>query len=311
VKAPVVTFICDTGSAQIAAGDLSVDKTTVIANNTDAATFTAIVKDANGNPVPNLGVSWTTDRGGLSAAGNTDASGRATISLTSASVGIAQVTARVGTSAAVTAPVVNFVPVGIVAAIASTKDKITGSGAEYSTVAAFVRDAEGRPVAGATVNWTTDLGHLSSATSVTNSLGATRISLTAVLVATSNRTAHVTATINGSSKTSEIEVRAVILAGGKYYWTMQSDHFTTDENTATKNCRSHGGGHAAGVHELWTFANAGADFARMSVAGEYQDYWWRLTYGGEGAGGSFHSGRVRVGEYHRRDDHASYVCTTL
>ncbi|STD20540.1 Bacterial Ig-like domain (group 1) [Enterobacter asburiae] len=50
VNASSVTFTADSTSAGIGSGDVSVDKTILIANGSDIATFRAVVKDANGNP---------------------------------------------------------------------------------------------------------------------------------------------------------------------------------------------------------------------------------------------------------------------
>ncbi|WP_260200224.1 hypothetical protein [Candidatus Regiella insecticola] len=41
--------MADNATARIHSGDLTVDKTTVIANNTDKATYTVRVTDASGN----------------------------------------------------------------------------------------------------------------------------------------------------------------------------------------------------------------------------------------------------------------------
>jgi len=300
VNAPIVNFIADSGSGSIGGGDLTVDKTAVIANNTDAAIYSAIVKDANGNVVPNISVSWNSDRGNLSATSSTtDANGLATIRLTGAALGAAQVTAQVNAGAAVNAPVVDFiadVATATVTAVASAKARITGTGEETNTVTATVADALGHPVAGATINWTTSLGDLSGATSVTGPTGNATIELSAVSTATSNPTANVTAEINGSTRSSPTQVRAVILAGGRHYWTMQSDHNTTIEATAITNCSIYGNGTVATLADLAAFTAAGADFARMAVAGEYANNWWNLggTWGTRS--GDFHSAGNPVGD---------------
>lgn len=99
-------FVADSTTAAISsAGDITVDKTTVIANGSDAATFSAIVKDANGNPVPNVAVTWGSDKGVLSGTSSTTgANGVATITLKHTVAESAQVTVQVGTSGAVNAP---------------------------------------------------------------------------------------------------------------------------------------------------------------------------------------------------------------
>lgn len=110
-----VTLTADTSTARIASGDLTVSKTSVIANNTDLATYTALVKDANGNIIPNHQVNWSVNLGGSSLSGassQTDAVGKATITLTGMREGSATVTARLANGANVAARAVTFtVPV--------------------------------------------------------------------------------------------------------------------------------------------------------------------------------------------------------
>lgn len=106
-----VTLTADTSTARIASGDLTVSKTSVIANNTDLATYTALVKDANGNIIPNHQVNWSVNLGGSSLSGassQTDAVGKATITLTGMREGSATVTARLANGANVAARAVTF-----------------------------------------------------------------------------------------------------------------------------------------------------------------------------------------------------------
>ncbi|MGY8619753.1 Ig-like domain-containing protein [Pantoea agglomerans] len=188
VNAPVVTFTADNASATIGSGDLTVDKTTVIANNADIATFSAIVKDAGGNLVANQTVNWTTNKGTLSGASSTtDANGLATITLKDTVVGQAQVVAQTGTSASINAPAVDFIADTTTATISSgdlTVDKTTvvANNADVAIFSAKVKDAHGNAVPNATVKWTTNKGALSGSTSTTDANGVATITLKDKLV---------------------------------------------------------------------------------------------------------------------------------
>src|SRR5690606_8314682 len=78
--------------------ELSVDKTSVIANGVSAATVTFQLRDEYGNAISQEGVqvSFATTHGTLSAAtATTDANGAASVSLTAAAAGMASVTAGI------------------------------------------------------------------------------------------------------------------------------------------------------------------------------------------------------------------------
>lgn len=187
VDAPVVTLVADTASAGIGNGDLTVDKTTVVANNADMARYTAIVKDAHDNPVANMAVSWTTDLGTLSSTSETtNADGVATVTLRGTRAGDAQVAAVVNAKPAANADVVTLVADPTTASIDSNdltvdKNSILADGVEAAVFSVIVKDANGNPVPGITVQWTTDNGTLSDASTVTGPDGSATVSLTEVL----------------------------------------------------------------------------------------------------------------------------------
>lgn len=297
VNAPSVTIHADSGSSGIGAGGLTVDKNTVIADSRDAAIYSALVRDAFGNPVPLMQVSWATDRGvfsGTSSAttsSTTDAAGVAMINLTSTVSGTAQVTAQVGSQAAVNAPSVTFVfdPATVKLTLGTTKIKITGTGADDAIVTATLTDANSNPVARQTVAWTTTFGSLPSST-VTDANGLATVTFNAIARVASNVTANVTATSASASQTQAITVRAVQQTGGRDYWTMYSDLNTAVEATANGHCAANGGGMVATRADLSAFASAGGDFARMGVPGEYGNIWYSLGGAWGVTSGDFHSG---------------------
>ncbi len=160
------------------------------ADGSSTSTLTAMVKDANGNPVgAGVAVSWTTSDGTLAnTTSMTDALGAASMVLTSSQVaGAVTVTAAAG--AAKNSAVVTFTP-GAPAAgnnglsLVATPDVIEANGSSTSTLTALVKDANGNAVgAGVAVTWTTTDGTLANTTSMTDAFGAASMVLTSSKVA--------------------------------------------------------------------------------------------------------------------------------
>lgn len=284
VNASNVTFTADTTTASIGSGDLTVDKTTVVANDTDIATYTALVKDANGNPVPNLAVKWATDLGTLSGAtSNTGADGKATITVKGTKAGDATVTATVnGTSqTAMVVTLIADVTTATVISVTPTLKEMTGTGTESSVLTALVKDAHGNILpAGQTVTWSTTLGTLADATTQTDVNGETSTTLTGTsATGTSNAKATVTAAGVGGSNTTDITVRAVLMIGGKYIWTMKTSHPTSVLSVAQANCATYGGGRVFQESDLASFMASGgpAAFKNQNVSGEYGNEYYRVA----------------------------------
>ncbi|ANJ75301.1 inverse autotransporter beta domain-containing protein [Ralstonia insidiosa] len=280
VDAPKVTLTADSASAGIGSDGVTVDKTSVGADGTDVATFKALVKDANGNPVRDVDVTWSTTFGNLGGTtSKTDANGIATVTLSSTALGAAQVQARLGSSAAVDAPVVTFIgsiATARISALTSSIAKITATGGESTTLTATVTDAAGHAVPDATVDWSTTAGDLAGATSNTGADGKATVTFTAVRTETTNGTATITAGINSTTRDTNVTLRTVLEAGGKYYWTQNTDYKPTSEANSDAMCSAHGGGTTATQADLQAFATAGGDFKGMKVTGEYAG----ATYGG-------------------------------
>lgn len=281
VSANKVTFTADPKTASIGSDGLTVDKTTIVANNVEVATYTALVKDANGNPVPNASVSWTTDNGTLSGASSTtNVSGSTTITLKGKLAAAAQVTAKVNGGASVNAPLVSLigdVTTAQVTTVTSSLAKMTGTGVESSIQTATVTDANGNILQAQTVNWSTTLGNMSNATSQTDSNGEATSTLSGtVTTGASNATATVTAAATAGSKTANVTVRTVLVAGGKSYWTMMSDHATAVQTTAQGYCATYGGGRLMTESDFNAFVAAKGDFETKSVSGEFGNPWFRF-----------------------------------
>src|SRR5471030_1249407 len=194
-------FLADSSTATLSDGAVTVDKTTVIANNTDVATYSAVVKDANGNVVPNFTVNWTTDKGTLSgASSSTDANGVATVTLKHNVAEAVQVTAKAGSSANVNAPVVNFTadsgnlsPAN--SALAATPTTIVANGVEASAITLSLKDVNNNAVSGQAVTFTSSLGGSNVGSVQDNGDGTYTAQLTGVTAGT----AAITANIGGST----------------------------------------------------------------------------------------------------------------
>ncbi|WP_415838468.1 Ig-like domain-containing protein [Rahnella bruchi] len=123
-SASAVSYIADLSTAEIAT--LTLDRSVVSNNGEDVTTFTATVKDANGNPIVNQTVNWATTLNTLAGSTSvTDASGVATMTISGTEEGDATVTATYGQSA----------KSGITTFIGSISADwvITGSSGQYKT----------------------------------------------------------------------------------------------------------------------------------------------------------------------------------
>jgi adhesin/invasin len=184
-------------TAHLEADAISVDKTSVIGDRTDKATYSAVVTDANGATLSGVTVTWSTDLGTLEAAStDSDINGIATVTLTSDLLGTARVTGRVSATPPANAPEVTFVADAGSARIevgAITADRTTAiaSGADPVSYIATVTDATGNVLAGQTVNWTTDSGTLAAPSSTTNAAGQATVSLTNTVMGVAQVTGQV------------------------------------------------------------------------------------------------------------------------
>ncbi|SUG56162.1 intimin/invasin [Salmonella enterica subsp. diarizonae] len=109
VNSPDLLFTADTATAKVT--DITVDKSTAIANGKDQITYTATVTDAKGNPVKEQDVNWkvTPATAKLSAVTTqTDVNGTTTVTVTTLKAGDVNVTAQATTGAAWNAPVTTF-----------------------------------------------------------------------------------------------------------------------------------------------------------------------------------------------------------
>lgn len=97
LTAAKVSFIGDVKTAELVS--LNVDKSVILSNGVDSATYTVEVKDANQNLVPDAAINWQSTLNTLSSASTkTDASGIATVKLSGHDIGMVTVTASINNS---------------------------------------------------------------------------------------------------------------------------------------------------------------------------------------------------------------------
>jgi hypothetical protein len=206
---PDVTFTA--GPFDPAASNVALDKTTVVADGTDAATVTVTVTDTQGNPI--AGSSVTVEATGTGntitqPVGMTGADGVAVGAVRSTVAQLKTITAKVGGVAIATTPNATFVP-GVFSASASdvTVDKATAvaDGVDAITVTVYALDAHGNGIAGKTVV----LDATGSGNILGQPIGATDGSGRAVgtlrsTVAESNKT--ISATVDGAGITKTVPV---------------------------------------------------------------------------------------------------------
>lgn len=156
----------------------------------------------NGTPVPaGSTVSFTTTRGVIVASATTDASGNATINVSSTTAGGAVITATGGGASVQRS--IEFVATTAASIDAQASTSTVGIG-EQSTITAVVRDAAGNLVKNKTVTFTlTDNtgGTLSVASGITNSQGRAQTVYTAGSSVSARDGIDVTASVQGASST--------------------------------------------------------------------------------------------------------------
>jgi hypothetical protein len=159
-----------------------------ISTTNGSATITAVVRKANGTPVnPGTEIRFDTNLGVIDSVVTTDSSGVARATLRGdGRVGMATVRASTGSIA----PVMVDVPIGTTAGGASltASPSTVPEGGGTVTLTVLVRDDQGQPLRGATVNFNTPVGSLDNnggfQTTDQNGRATDRLRLTATDVGT-------------------------------------------------------------------------------------------------------------------------------
>ena len=195
------SFIADGGTAGIGnpGAGLTTETDDAIANGTATNSVEATVTDANGNPVSGAVVNFSADNGAtIAATGTTGADGTVTQTLTSLTAGISTVTATHNGSSATTitefvADSGNLNPSR--SALGAVPSTIVADNAATSAVTLTLKDANGNPVSGQTVTFSSTLANSVFGVVTDNRDG----SYTAALRGTTAGAANVTANVNGSA----------------------------------------------------------------------------------------------------------------
>ncbi|PHZ35684.1 hypothetical protein CS536_12040 [Yersinia kristensenii] len=200
-----VAFTADESTANLLSEDLLVLHNNALANGVATNSVKAVVKDANGNSVPNYRVSFSADNNATLSlsSGMTGTDGSLTVTLTNETTGVTNVTATLnGVSQSVP---VNFTPDSATATIADGAltilvDNALANGRDRNSVKAVVTDARGNPIPNQVVSFISNNGATISASGTTGTDGAVTQSLTNITAGVT----RVTATTNGASQSVEV-----------------------------------------------------------------------------------------------------------
>ncbi|HCB1597835.1 TPA: Ig-like domain-containing protein [Citrobacter farmeri] len=199
-----MTFVADTGTAQIADGALERVINDALANNIATNSVKATVTDAQGNLLAGQVVNFSADNGAtIAASGTTGSDGTVTMTLTSTVAGDATVTASINNSSRSVS--VTFTADAGTAQLADGALEVVDTGARAdgettNSVKATVTDAQGNLLAGQVVNFSVNNGATIAASGTTGADGTVLMTLTSTVAGD----ATVTASINGSSRSVSV-----------------------------------------------------------------------------------------------------------
>ncbi|ELH4153741.1 Ig-like domain-containing protein [Salmonella enterica] len=276
VNSPDLLFTADTATAKVT--DITVDKSTAIANGKDQITYTATVTDAKGNPVKEQDVNWkvTPATAKLSAVTTqTDVNGTTTVTVTTLKAGDVNVTAQATTGAAWNAPVTTFTGDTATAQIENitvSKTTAIANGVDSITYTGTVIDANSNPVAGVTAKWSVSpaTGKLSATTSTSDIAGKVTVALTSTEV----ENYVVTAEVNGNPENAET-VNFTADAGSAAIRTLtanKTDDIAAgrDTITLTATVQDASGHPIANANVNWSSDNTSGNFSETTTATDAQ-----------------------------------------
>lgn len=203
-----LTFVADSSSEQIAAGDLKVTADNAVANGTASNTVQVRVTDASGNPINAAEVDFTASNGAIMAASAlTTADGSVLVSVTSLKAGDSTITASInGSSQSV---VVTFIGDDGTAQIAAgdmtvSADNAIADGSASNQVQVKVTDANGNPITGQDVSFSSSNGATIAASGTTDVNGLVQMDVFSKTAGSST----ITAKVNSSTQSVDVTFTA-------------------------------------------------------------------------------------------------------
>ncbi|MGX5012004.1 Ig-like domain-containing protein [Enterobacter asburiae] len=195
-----LSFTADSSTAQISS--LTADKTTDIVAEKDNVSLTALVVDAQQNPVSGVTVNWSSSEPESNFSANssvTGSDGKTSVTFTSLKAGSIDVTATTGSSSKVqTLQVVGNQATAKVTDITVDKSQAVADGKETITWTATVTDANGNVLSGAPLNWSASL----SGVTLAPTTSTTDVSGKATTQATSLKAGPVSVTVTPSGNSA-------------------------------------------------------------------------------------------------------------
>lgn len=172
-------FVADSTTATVVS--IIVNPNNNLADGSGTNVATALVEDANGNPLQGQVVTWSADRTSvkLTPAGNTDMNGRASVSLTDTVGGVVNITATLNNGDSGTQQA-NFLAITL-SALSSDLTTQDADGSDGIIFTATLKDSSGAVVSNSPVAFivTSGSGTLSAAEAISNASGQATVKLTA------------------------------------------------------------------------------------------------------------------------------------
>lgn len=205
-KEVTLNFLPDKSTAQITENNFSVTPDISVADGVTTKQVTTLVTDAQGNPVPDIEVTFAVDSGAVLAdkAVKTESNGRAQTTLTSVIAGTVHITAQVNNHrVSKTTTFTGNNATALVAAVTPSKGPYIADGVSKVTFSALVTDKNGNPLPGVAVDWKSDRDAsqvvFTAIQSYTNDKGVAQTAITS----THAYAVSVTASTNASLHTAD------------------------------------------------------------------------------------------------------------
>ncbi|EPZ8123967.1 Ig-like domain-containing protein [Yersinia enterocolitica] len=169
-----VTFTADSSTATIAI--TPVTKQVYVANGSEKVTYAVTVLDANNNPVKAEAISWSVENGHPvkiePASSQTDEQGKATVNIGSVKAGKTQIRATLSNATTAIADAITFEADRQTAVIKTLEvkgnNKPAPDGSSFVSYVTTVVDANGNPVAGMILSWSSNINSVANQSTTTD-----------------------------------------------------------------------------------------------------------------------------------------------